>query len=365
MASQWFYQVMGEQVGPVSSSDLRNLAQHGTLSADTLVRKAPSSDWVLAERVQGLLSTPTATTPHPPVTVPAEKRPSAKAPLAGTAGSQPNKQPATSERDNSEANPTTKRFSPVLIATAVLGSLALVVLVAILITAHKSPTVDAMQTEPSVLSVNGTVLKVRVWSNVLYQAAGKGEDPTESFIRQAKAIESAVKETERLGHVVEKDSDAVNEAARVRNATMDEAVAASNRGNSTLADSLEQKADGLNTDWEEKHKQYDRDCQRFDDWGKHIDEMKKKLRQSNKSVRFIRHGQPSLQFDICTSLAADGKMPYQGRAWVTTYMCLWMESQKCCKLRLGTQTFVASLRTTGANTAWCQSRVGRRFSPLQ
>jgi len=54
MASQWFYQVMGEQVGPVSSEELRNLAQRSTISVNTLVRKAPDGDWVLADRVQGL-----------------------------------------------------------------------------------------------------------------------------------------------------------------------------------------------------------------------------------------------------------------------------------------------------------------------
>ena len=56
MASEWFYQVMGNQVGPVSSVELRNLAQRGAISRDTLVRKAPGSAWVLAERVQGLFS---------------------------------------------------------------------------------------------------------------------------------------------------------------------------------------------------------------------------------------------------------------------------------------------------------------------
>jgi hypothetical protein len=56
MASEWFYQVMGNQIGPVSSAELRNLAQQGAISRDTLVRKAPGSAWVLAERVQGLFS---------------------------------------------------------------------------------------------------------------------------------------------------------------------------------------------------------------------------------------------------------------------------------------------------------------------
>ena len=36
MASEWFYQVTGEQVGPISSTQLRNLARDGTISAFTL-----------------------------------------------------------------------------------------------------------------------------------------------------------------------------------------------------------------------------------------------------------------------------------------------------------------------------------------
>lgn len=65
MASEWFYQVMGNPVGPVSSAELRNLAQHGAISRDTLVRKAPGSAWVLAERVQGLFAPPNLSPPSP------------------------------------------------------------------------------------------------------------------------------------------------------------------------------------------------------------------------------------------------------------------------------------------------------------
>jgi hypothetical protein len=52
--AQWFYQVMGEAVGPVSSAKLQNLAQHGTISADTLVRSGTNGDWILAERISVL-----------------------------------------------------------------------------------------------------------------------------------------------------------------------------------------------------------------------------------------------------------------------------------------------------------------------
>ena len=48
MASQWFYKVMGEQVGPVSSAELRDLAQRGTISTETPIANAPNGPWVPA-----------------------------------------------------------------------------------------------------------------------------------------------------------------------------------------------------------------------------------------------------------------------------------------------------------------------------
>ena len=53
MASEWFYQVMGAQLGPISSTELQYLAQHGTVSRDTLVKKTLEGKWVRAERARG------------------------------------------------------------------------------------------------------------------------------------------------------------------------------------------------------------------------------------------------------------------------------------------------------------------------
>ena len=75
MASEWFYQAMGRQIGPVSAADLRNLAQRGTIAADTPVRKAPDGTWVVAERVQGLFSVSNAPTSPMPMTVPTNDKP--------------------------------------------------------------------------------------------------------------------------------------------------------------------------------------------------------------------------------------------------------------------------------------------------
>lgn len=52
--SEWFYSVMGEEVGPLSPEQMREHAAAGRITFDTLIRKGNESDWVLAERVNGL-----------------------------------------------------------------------------------------------------------------------------------------------------------------------------------------------------------------------------------------------------------------------------------------------------------------------
>ena len=66
MASQWFYNVMGEQAGPISSHELKLLAERGTIARDTLVRKGFDGTWVPAQRMQGLFAPPNLTPPPSP-----------------------------------------------------------------------------------------------------------------------------------------------------------------------------------------------------------------------------------------------------------------------------------------------------------
>ena len=55
MAGQWYYQVFDEVVGPISASQLRELARSGSLAPDTLVRASSEDRWVPAGEVRGLL----------------------------------------------------------------------------------------------------------------------------------------------------------------------------------------------------------------------------------------------------------------------------------------------------------------------
>ena len=60
--SGWYFQVMGETIGPISTAELRERAMNGQISDDTLIRKDGVANWVSADRVAGLFdqSQPTA-----------------------------------------------------------------------------------------------------------------------------------------------------------------------------------------------------------------------------------------------------------------------------------------------------------------
>jgi hypothetical protein len=45
MASEWFYQSMGEEFGPVSGAEVRKLTHDGAISTDTRVKNAPGRTW--------------------------------------------------------------------------------------------------------------------------------------------------------------------------------------------------------------------------------------------------------------------------------------------------------------------------------
>lgn len=58
MATEWYYQSMGEKIGPFNASELRQRAVAGELTHDTLVTRTGTEDWVTADRVKGLLAPP-------------------------------------------------------------------------------------------------------------------------------------------------------------------------------------------------------------------------------------------------------------------------------------------------------------------
>jgi hypothetical protein len=70
MPQQWYYQQMGEVVGPVSGAQLRRLAKSGEIQPDTRVRLGGTDGWYSADRVKGLFPPPPKA-PPPPMPKPA------------------------------------------------------------------------------------------------------------------------------------------------------------------------------------------------------------------------------------------------------------------------------------------------------
>ena len=51
MAKQWFYEIMGEELGPISSAELRRKAESGEVTPDTSIRMGAQGAWQIAAEV--------------------------------------------------------------------------------------------------------------------------------------------------------------------------------------------------------------------------------------------------------------------------------------------------------------------------
>lgn len=71
MADLWHYAKNGQQMDPVSSGQLKQLAQNGSLSPDDLVWKPGMANWVPASKVAGLFPNNSVTSSPPPAPAPA------------------------------------------------------------------------------------------------------------------------------------------------------------------------------------------------------------------------------------------------------------------------------------------------------
>ena len=62
----WFYRLMGDVMGPVTSKTLKELASKGSIDFDTPVRKGTDGDWVSAASIKGLFAEPEVSPPVAP-----------------------------------------------------------------------------------------------------------------------------------------------------------------------------------------------------------------------------------------------------------------------------------------------------------
>lgn len=70
--SQWYYQMLGEEFGPVSTDSLRQIIADGMLEAEDLVRPAQSSEWRPLHQTDLVNSTNELTTDQPTTDQPTE-----------------------------------------------------------------------------------------------------------------------------------------------------------------------------------------------------------------------------------------------------------------------------------------------------
>ena len=56
MSGDWYVLLMGEQIGPLSDDQLREMVAKRQLTPDDSIRKGPSANWFPALRVRGLFS---------------------------------------------------------------------------------------------------------------------------------------------------------------------------------------------------------------------------------------------------------------------------------------------------------------------
>ena len=58
MTREWYFQVMGQELGPLSGGELKAKVANGQVQPDTLIRKGVDGKWLFATKVKGLFAVP-------------------------------------------------------------------------------------------------------------------------------------------------------------------------------------------------------------------------------------------------------------------------------------------------------------------
>lgn len=110
MTREWYFQAMGQELGPLSVGELKAKVANGQIQPDTFVRKTAEGRWVVAGKVKGLFAAPEEP-PAAPVASPSAVKPKSSVNLPVTSGS------ATKPKPGSSAEIATKSGSPPLSGT--------------------------------------------------------------------------------------------------------------------------------------------------------------------------------------------------------------------------------------------------------
>jgi hypothetical protein len=134
MAQQWYYEIMGQKNGPISSVELLDLAQRGIILSYTPVANSPNGPWVLAENVKGLFPISGGTPRRMSEAISAQPPPP---PLPTKMSAKPPPLPFPI-RAGQDKTSTRTRFSPRSISLIVGGSLTVIMLIIAIILGTRS-----------------------------------------------------------------------------------------------------------------------------------------------------------------------------------------------------------------------------------
>lgn len=120
MTREWYFQVMGQELGPLSVGELKAKVTSGQIQPDTLVRKTAEGKWIFAGKVKGLFAVPEEPPPEPVAPPPAAK-PKSSATLPIMSGSATRSKPGSSAEiaTRSGAKPSSSATIPVTFHTLV------------------------------------------------------------------------------------------------------------------------------------------------------------------------------------------------------------------------------------------------------
>ncbi len=82
MTREWYFQVMGQELGPLSGGELKAKVANGQVQPDTLIRKGVEGKWLFAAKVKGLFAVPDEPPAAPPI---AKSKSSATMPVVSNA----------------------------------------------------------------------------------------------------------------------------------------------------------------------------------------------------------------------------------------------------------------------------------------
>lgn len=100
MTREWYFQTMGQEIGPLTAAELKSKVATGLIQPDTLIRRGTDGKWMFAGKVKGLFPEP-----EPPP-APIEPPPAPKPNLTPTIPLAGDSRPSADLPTKSTSNPT-------------------------------------------------------------------------------------------------------------------------------------------------------------------------------------------------------------------------------------------------------------------